>query len=396
MDLELSLGGAGEDEFFDPFRHLEDLEKSDTSFVSFVVTSLTSSFLCSIKHEILGIGDVLADASEDLFLDTLVWRVGNLAVFAELTSESLVDDELETRDDEEWIDPEVDETLEGIDRRVGMDGREYKMSSDRRLNREVGRIGVANFSDHDNIRILTQETPESIGEIESDLRIDLTMIGSLDAVLDWILEGGDVFFFGIEIGEHGVESRGLPGTGWSDDEDESELVFEMLFDLDHIHRENSDRSEVHEFALFLENTDNDFFSINRRDDTDTQIDILSTHRIMITRLPILWETLLVDLETREDLDTSYERRFFSISHGRILNKSSIDTHADFETPLPWLDMDIRCPTRECGRENRVDVYGLILSWRSHPSRHRRRRSRWGDLCHRIIFLGFWTQKIPDL
>jgi len=147
---------------------------------------------------------------------------------------------LETRDDEERIDAEVDETLERIDRGVGMNSGEYKVSRDRCLNGEMCRIGVTNLSDHDDIGILTQETPESVREIESDLRIDLTVIGSFDTVLDRILERGDIFFFGIEIGKHRIQSRGLTGTGRSNDEDESELVLEMLLDLDHIHRKDSD------------------------------------------------------------------------------------------------------------------------------------------------------------
>ena len=240
MDLELGFGSAGEDEFLDPFSHLEDLEESDTSFVSLVVTFFTSPFMRPIKHEILLISNVFTDTGEDFFLDDIVRRVGYLTVFAEFAGESLVDNELETRDDEEWIDTEIDETLDGIDRGVGMDGGEYEMPRDRRLNREVGRIRIMNFSNHYDIRILTQETPESVREIESDLRIDLTVIGSFDTVLDRILERGDIFFFGIEIGKHRIQSRGLTGTGRSNDEDESELVLEMLLDLDHIHRKDSD------------------------------------------------------------------------------------------------------------------------------------------------------------
>lgn len=389
----MGFGGAGEDEFLDTFGHLEDLEESDTSFVPFVITFLTSSFVRSIKYEILRIGDILADASEDLFLDALVRCVRNFAVFTEFAGESLVDDELETRDNEERIDSEVDETLEGINRGIGMNGGEYEMSRDRCLDREMGCIGITNLSDHDDIGILTQETPESIREIESDLRIDLTMIGSFDTVLDRIFEGGDIFFFGIEVGEHRVERRGLTGTGWSDDEDESELVLKMLLDLDHIHREDSDGAEIHELALFLENTNNDFFSINRRDDTNTEVYILATHRIAITRLPILWEALLVDLETREDLDTGDERGLFTIPEVRVLDESPIDPHADLETVFSRFDMDIRCPASERCRENRIDIDGLILTRKHIPSRHRRHGSRWGDLCHRIVFFRLANKEI---
>lgn len=202
MDLELGFGSAGEDEFLDPFSHLEDLEESDTSLVTFVITFLTSSFVRSIKHEILLIGYIFTDTGKDFFLDDIVRRVGYLTMLTEFAGKSLVDDKLETRDDEEWIDTKIDETLDGIDRGIGMDGGEYEMSRNRRLNGEVSRIGVTNLSDHDDIRILTQETPESVREIESDLWIDLTMIGSFDTVLDRILKSGDVFFLGIEVGKH--------------------------------------------------------------------------------------------------------------------------------------------------------------------------------------------------
>lgn len=106
-----------------------------------------------------------------------------------------------------------------------MDGREYQVTRNRSLNRKSGRLGITNFPHHDDIGILTQETSESIGEIESDLWVDLCVIDSLDAVFYRIFKGGNILLFGVEPGEHGVECRRFTRSGWSDDEDEPELVF---------------------------------------------------------------------------------------------------------------------------------------------------------------------------
>lgn len=72
---------------------------------------------------------------------------------------------------------------------------------------KAGRFRITDFSNHDNIGVLTQKTSESIGEIESDLRVDLCVIDSLDSVFYRIFEGGDILLFGVKSGEHRVECR---------------------------------------------------------------------------------------------------------------------------------------------------------------------------------------------
>ena len=185
----------------------------------------------------------------------------------EFSCESLRDDELETGCYEERVDTEIRQTLKGIDRRVCMDSREHEVTGDRSLDSKTCRFRVTYLSDHDDIGILTQETSKAIRKIESDLWIYLRMVYSLDPILDRILESRDIFLFWVETREHRIEGRRLSGTGRSDYEDQSELIFEMLFDLDHIHREHSYSSQIHELAFFPQESDYDLFPINSRNNT---------------------------------------------------------------------------------------------------------------------------------
>lgn len=209
LNFELRFGSFREYEFFQSFRHFQYFEESGASFMSFVIAFRTPALARPVKSDVVLVRYVFANASEDLRFDLFIRNVSDLAMRTQLSRESLRYDHFETGDDEERIDSEIDETLDGVDRRIGVDRGEHEMSGDGSFDCEVGRFRVADFPDHDDIRILSEEAAESVREVESDLGTDLRMVDSFHPVLDGILQGGNVFFLRIEGGNHRVERRGF-------------------------------------------------------------------------------------------------------------------------------------------------------------------------------------------
>ena len=50
------------------------------------------------------------------------------------------------------------------------------MAGQRRLHGDLGGFEVADFADHDDVRVLAQDGAQQMGEIEADLRLDLDLV----------------------------------------------------------------------------------------------------------------------------------------------------------------------------------------------------------------------------
>ena len=87
----------------------------------------------------------------------------------------------------------------------------------RRLDGDARGFEVANFADHDDIRILTQDRTQRDGKIETDLRLDLNLIDPGKLILDRIFHGEQLQLGPIEILQRRVERRRLAAAGRAGD-----------------------------------------------------------------------------------------------------------------------------------------------------------------------------------
>ena len=60
------------------------------------------------------------------------------------------------------------------------------------LQCDLGRFGIANLADHNDVRVLPQDRAEAVGKRQSCLGVDLDLINVFDFVLDGIFNGNDV------------------------------------------------------------------------------------------------------------------------------------------------------------------------------------------------------------
>ena len=79
------------------------------------------------------------------------------ALVAGLAHEALGEQAHERRGDEERLDPHVDEPRDAAGGVVRMDSREHEVTGERRGDRDLGRLAVADLADHDDVGIVAQE-----------------------------------------------------------------------------------------------------------------------------------------------------------------------------------------------------------------------------------------------
>ena len=62
------------------------------------------------------------------------------------------------------------------------------------MNSDLSSFGVANFTDHNHIRVLPENMAETIGEGEIDFWFDLHLPNAGELIFDGIFHGEDVSF----------------------------------------------------------------------------------------------------------------------------------------------------------------------------------------------------------
>ena len=86
------------------------------------------------------------------------------------------------RGEQERLDAHVEQTRDAADGVVRVQRGEDQVTRHRRANGDFRRLEVANFTDHDDVRVLPQNVPQAVGEGEVDLRfhVDLRDAGRAD------------------------------------------------------------------------------------------------------------------------------------------------------------------------------------------------------------------------
>ena len=74
----------------------------------------------------------------------------------------------------------------------GVQRRQHQVAGLRGLDGDLGGLEVADFADHDDVRVLAQEGAQRGGEGQADLRVDVDLVDAGQVDFGRILGGRDV------------------------------------------------------------------------------------------------------------------------------------------------------------------------------------------------------------
>src|SRR5688572_6897105 len=95
------------------------------------------------------------------------------------------------------------------------------MAGQRRLNGDLRRLKIADFADHDDVRVLAQDRAQGVRKGQADVRMDLDLVDAGELVLDRVLDGKQLSVRAMEGFENRIKRRGLAATGWPGDQDDT-------------------------------------------------------------------------------------------------------------------------------------------------------------------------------
>jgi hypothetical protein len=82
-------------------------------------------------------------------------------------------------------------------------------------------VGVADFADQDDVRVLAHHRADAVGEIELGRFRHRGLADHRHRILDRIFEGHDVHALFVDVVEHRVERGGLAAAGGAGDQDDA-------------------------------------------------------------------------------------------------------------------------------------------------------------------------------
>ena len=174
------------------------------------------------------------------------------------------------------------------------------MSGQRRLDRHVGRLEVADLADKDDVRVLADNAAQARSEREADLRPDLYLADPGHLVFNGIFDGDDVLVRRINPLQSGVERRRFArprGAGYKDnavgtlDETANKRIVVGI---------HTEFFEAEQECPFLEDTHDNPFAKSHRDNRDADVDFFAAQADLDA--PVLRQTVFRNVEVGHDLD----------------------------------------------------------------------------------------------
>ena len=236
---------------------------------------------------------------------------GRLQWHADQPHEPLREHAVQRRHELVRLDAHVEEASEHVHDVVRVDGREHQMAGQRRLDRDLRRLGVADLADHDLVGVVPQDRAQAARERQALLLVDRDLRDALQLILDRILDRDDLVFDRLDLRERRVERRRLAAAGRPGHEHHAVRLGDVLAEPAQLElREPQDveaqLGELLADRFLVEDADDRVLAVDARHDRDAEVDGLARHAQL--EPAVLRHALLGDVELGHDLDARDDRR----------------------------------------------------------------------------------------
>ena len=147
-----------------------------------------------------------------------------------------------------------------------MQRTEYKVTSQRCLDGGFSRFVVSNFADQNDVRVMTKDGSQTSGERQTDSTVNLNLADAVELVFDRIFNRDDLGVSTANFVQTAVKRRLLSATRWAGYQHDAVRQADQLLEglvnwVRHAHA-----AQVKDHPAFVENTKDDAFAVQHRDD----------------------------------------------------------------------------------------------------------------------------------
>src|ERR1051325_9458596 len=256
-------------------------------------------------------------------------------------NKALRHDRLDGGGDEKWLDAHVDQTGECAWGVVRVQRRKNQVTRQRSANGNLRRFEVANFADHDDVRILAKNMAQAHRKRQSDITAHRNLIDAFELVLDRLFDRDNSFGDRIDRAQKRVERRGFTGAGRSRHEQNAVWLDDDLAERGLLLGIEPELVERQKNFSARQQTQRNTLTIDRGHGRDTDIDFLAFDANVDAS--VLGQALFGNVHSRHDLDAGNDCRLVALQLGRHwrLVQNAIDAVADAQFIFRRLEMNVR-------------------------------------------------------
>ena len=287
-------------------------------------------------EQVGGVEVILVEVEQaDFVRGGLVW-LG--ALLADAAHESLCHNGAHGGGHEEGLHAHIDESCDGARRVVGVQGAEHQVTGEGGVDGDVGGFKVADFTDHDDVRRLTEHGSQSVGERHLDDRVHLDLVDAAQLVFHGVLHRDDLAVRLVDRVQEGVQTGRLAGTGRACDEEDAVRHGDDAVDLLLVVGVEAELRDVELDAGLVEDTHDDGFAVGGGDGGHTEIEPDAGNFDLDAS--VLRHALLGDVHLGHDLDAADDVRLKVFRRAFHFAERAVDAVADAEFLLHRLQMNI--------------------------------------------------------
>jgi len=175
------------------------------------------------------------------------------------------------------------------------------VTGQRSLNRHVGGFAVADFPDHDDVGVLTDDRPKAVGKRHSDLWIHLNLIDGRQADFNRIFNGDDFDLFAVQVSQGGMQRCGFSAAGRAGHQNEALRIFDHLLEALLLAKRHTQTAERKFNLLLIQQADHNAFAVNCRRGRHAHIEVVALNHHF--NASVLRNAMFRDIQTGQQLQS---------------------------------------------------------------------------------------------
>ena len=247
----------------------------------------------------------------------------------------------------------VHQPRDGLRGVVGVQGRQHHVAGLRGLDRDLGGFQVADFADHDHVRVLTQEAAQRGRERHPALDVHLHLVDAGHPDFHRILDRGDVALIVVEQVQAGVQRHRLARTGRAGHQHHAvgpgQRVLVQLALVVFV----SELVDAHFRRAGIQDAQHHLLAEQRRQGAHAEVDLFGLGQVQL-HAAVLRHALLGDVQLRHHLEAGGDARLQGGRHLGHLLEHAVDAQAHPVFGLVGFEVDVRRPTADRVHQYLVD------------------------------------------
>ncbi|MNE19444.1 hypothetical protein D3C80_1125240 [compost metagenome] len=168
------------------------------------------------------------------------------------------------------------------------------------LDGDSRRFRVADFADHDDVRVLTQDGAQTSGEGQADLGAHAHLNHAGQVQFDRVLDRDDLALAVVQVGQQAIDGGGLARAGRPSDQEDAVGMFGQTQEALFLFGADAQFGQLRQTAGLAQQTQDDGFAPRARQGRNTQVYLLARHADRLS--PVLRQAAFADVHAAEQLD----------------------------------------------------------------------------------------------